>query len=210
MIPNSRRKLRTFEEACSKSIKHFRRYFMCRTIIMLQTLFIISLCFCLFRSFHASPRAARLALMIGIASSCLTILATYSMEQSSSWEANQFPVKKFTAFYRGPKFITAFTSARHHSLSWASSIQSIPPRLILATDTVVKRYTITRVCWEHWRPWRSKAYRLRGTDLRPKEQWRHVARLAVRLLPTVSIRQPTVCGSVLSSCQRGASGRARE
>ena len=36
-------------------------------------------------------------------------------------------VKKFPAFYRTRRFITAFTNARHLSLSWASSIQSIPP-----------------------------------------------------------------------------------
>ena len=36
-------------------------------------------------------------------------------------------VKKFLAFYGTRRFITAFTSARHLSLSWASSIQSIPP-----------------------------------------------------------------------------------
>ena len=36
-------------------------------------------------------------------------------------------VKKFLAFYGTRKFITAFTSARHLSLYWASSIQSIPP-----------------------------------------------------------------------------------
>jgi len=35
-------------------------------------------------------------------------------------------VKKFSAFYGTRRFITAFTSARHLSLSWASSIQSIP------------------------------------------------------------------------------------
>ena len=35
-------------------------------------------------------------------------------------------VKKFPAFYGTRRFITAFTSARHLSLSWASSIQSIP------------------------------------------------------------------------------------
>jgi len=37
-------------------------------------------------------------------------------------------VKKFPSFYRTWRFITAFTSARHLSLSWASPIQSIPPR----------------------------------------------------------------------------------
>jgi len=36
-------------------------------------------------------------------------------------------VKKFPAFHRTRRFITAFTSARHLSLSWVSSIQSIPP-----------------------------------------------------------------------------------
>jgi hypothetical protein len=36
-------------------------------------------------------------------------------------------VKKVPAFYGTRGFITAFTSARYLSLSWASSIQSIPP-----------------------------------------------------------------------------------
>ena len=36
-------------------------------------------------------------------------------------------VKKFPAFYGTWRFITAFTSARYLSLSWASSIQAIPP-----------------------------------------------------------------------------------
>jgi hypothetical protein len=36
-------------------------------------------------------------------------------------------VKKFLAFYGTRTFITAFTSARHLSLSWTFSIQSITP-----------------------------------------------------------------------------------
>jgi len=36
-------------------------------------------------------------------------------------------VKKFHAFYGTRRFITTFRSPRHLSLSWASSIQSIPP-----------------------------------------------------------------------------------
>jgi len=36
-------------------------------------------------------------------------------------------VKKFNAFYGTRRFIAAFTSARHLSLPWASSIQSIHP-----------------------------------------------------------------------------------
>ena len=38
-------------------------------------------------------------------------------------------VKKFPALYGTLKFTTAFTSARQLSLTWASSIQSIPPHL---------------------------------------------------------------------------------
>jgi len=38
-------------------------------------------------------------------------------------------VKKFLTFYGTRMFITALTSARHLSLSSASSIQSIPPHL---------------------------------------------------------------------------------
>jgi len=36
-------------------------------------------------------------------------------------------VKKFPAFYGTRRLVTAFTSARHLFLSWANSIQSIPP-----------------------------------------------------------------------------------
>ena len=38
-------------------------------------------------------------------------------------------VKKFTVFCGSQRFVTAFTSARHLSLSWTSSIQSTPPHL---------------------------------------------------------------------------------
>ena len=55
-------------------------------------------------------------------------LLTYSMVQSPSWEANCLQlVKKFPAFHRTRRFITALTSIRHLSLPWASSIQSIYP-----------------------------------------------------------------------------------
>jgi len=36
-------------------------------------------------------------------------------------------VKKFSAFHGTRRFISVFTSAHHLSLSWASSIQSMPP-----------------------------------------------------------------------------------
>ena len=35
--------------------------------------------------------------------------------------------RQFSTFYRSRRFITAFTSARHLSLSWTSSIKSITP-----------------------------------------------------------------------------------
>jgi hypothetical protein len=50
------------------------------------------------------------------------------MEQSSSWEVNQFAdSQEIPRIVWDPKFITAFTSACHLSLSWARLIQSIPP-----------------------------------------------------------------------------------
>ena len=55
-------------------------------------------------------------------------LLTHSKEQSSSSEANRSQlVKKFPAFYGTRRFITAFMRARHLSLNWANSTQSIPP-----------------------------------------------------------------------------------
>ena len=57
----------------------------------------------------------------------LTYLLTYSMEHSPSWEAVAQLIKKFPAFYGTQQFITAFTSARHLSLSWARSVQSVTP-----------------------------------------------------------------------------------
>ena len=53
------------------------------------------------------------------------LLLTYSLVQSPSWEDKL--VKKFPAFYGTRRFITALTSVRHLSLSWASPIQSTYP-----------------------------------------------------------------------------------
>ena len=50
------------------------------------------------------------------------------MVQSPSWEATSLQlVKKFPSFHGTRRFITALTSFRHLSLSWASPIQSIYP-----------------------------------------------------------------------------------
>ena len=61
--------------------------------------------------------------------SLLTYLITYLLTPWSTVLLEKLTgvqVKKFPALYGTRKFITAFTSARHLSLSWASSIQSIP------------------------------------------------------------------------------------
>jgi hypothetical protein len=46
-------------------------------------------------------------------------------------------VMKFLAFYEIRRFITAFTSARHLSLSSARSMQSMPPHPISYTSTLI-------------------------------------------------------------------------
>ena len=61
----------------------------------------------------------------------LTDLLTYLITPCSSVLLEKLTgsqlVKKFPAFYGNRRIITAFTSARHLSLSWARSIQSMPP-----------------------------------------------------------------------------------
>ena len=63
--------------------------------------------------------------------SLLFYLLTYLLTPRSRVLLEKFTglqlVKKFPAFYGTRRFITAFKSARHLSLSWANSIQSIPP-----------------------------------------------------------------------------------
>ena len=53
-------------------------------------------------------------------------VVTYSMQHSPSWEANRFSASQEIPRVYGPRrFITTFISARHLSLSWAISIQSM-------------------------------------------------------------------------------------
>ena len=55
-------------------------------------------------------------------------LFTYSMQHSLSEKLTSPQlVKKFPEFYGSQRFITPFTTARHLSLSWARSVQSMPP-----------------------------------------------------------------------------------
>jgi len=61
----------------------------------------------------------------------LTYLLTYLLIQLSRVLLEKVTgfnlVMKFPAFYGTRRIVTVFISARHLSLSWASSIQSIPP-----------------------------------------------------------------------------------
>ena len=62
----------------------------------------------------------------------LTYLHTYLLTSRSRALLEKLTgsqlVKKFPAFYGTRRFITAFTSARHLSLFWARSVQSMAPR----------------------------------------------------------------------------------
>ena len=66
-------------------------------------------------------------ILISYVSTTVSIyLLTYSMVQSPSWEANWFAASQEIPRILWNSFMTSFTSARHLSLSWASSIQSMP------------------------------------------------------------------------------------
>ena len=75
------------------------------------------------------PRNARLSNnSVSVLKYLFTYLLTpYSRVLLKKLTSSQL-VKKFPAFYGTQSFITTFTSARQLSLSWASWIQSIPPR----------------------------------------------------------------------------------
>jgi len=64
------------------------------------------------------------------------------MEQSPSWKANRFSASQEIPriFFGIRRFITAFTSAGHLSLSRASSIQSLPPHPTSRRPTVILSY----------------------------------------------------------------------
>ena len=68
--------------------------------------------------------------MVAIALQCIYLI-TYLLPSCSRILLEKLTgsklVKKFPAFYGTRRFITTFTSARHLSLSWAISIQSVPP-----------------------------------------------------------------------------------
>jgi hypothetical protein len=60
------------------------------------------------------------------------------MELSPSWEAaNCETTQEFPNIYGTQRLITVFTRALHWSLSWASSIQSIPPHHISPRSNLI-------------------------------------------------------------------------
>ena len=65
----------------------------------------------------------RTYLLTYLITSFLSALSRVLLEKLTGFQL----VKKFPQLYGTRRFITASTSARHLSLSWASSIQSIPP-----------------------------------------------------------------------------------
>jgi hypothetical protein len=76
----------------------------------------------------ATPQTERIEYFTLLTYLLLNYLLSYSMEQSPSWETIRFSAsQEITLILWNGIIITAFTSARHLSLSWASSIQSMPP-----------------------------------------------------------------------------------
>jgi hypothetical protein len=62
-------------------------------------------------------------LLTYLLTSLLTLWSKVLLEKLTGFQL----VKKFSSFYGTRRFITAFTSTRHLSLSWASSNQSMSP-----------------------------------------------------------------------------------
>jgi len=56
-------------------------------------------------------------------------------------------VKKFPAFHETRRFVTALTSVRHLSLSWASPIQSIYPHPHIVSPAQLRVIKSRRIRW---------------------------------------------------------------
>ena len=74
-------------------------------------------------SAHAPKKAATLLSLACLLTYLLTTRCRVLLEQLTGLQL----AKKFPAFHGTRRFITAFTSAHQISLSWASSIHSMPP-----------------------------------------------------------------------------------
>ena len=76
-------------------------------------------------------------LLTGLLNYLLTPRCTVLLEQLTGLQ----PVKKFPAFHRTQRFITALTTVRHLSLSWASPIQSIYPHHTSCRSVLVNKFS---------------------------------------------------------------------
>jgi hypothetical protein len=84
--------------------------------------------------------------MLPVLSHCVSISTgkdglaqwTNSHQHSPFWEAtNCSPTQEFSKSYGTRRFITMFTRARHWSLSWARSVQSIPLHSVYLWSNIV-------------------------------------------------------------------------
>jgi hypothetical protein len=93
-----------------------------------------------------NPRAAG-GSSVSVKSAAVTFVTyvTDRTEHSPSWVSNSLQhFKKFPAFNGIRRFITAFRRASRESLSWASSIQSMPPLQFL-WRSILKLFTRLRL-----------------------------------------------------------------
>jgi len=82
---------------------------------------------------------------------------TNSMEQRLSWEAYSSTANtNYPTFYETQRFITAFTRARHLSLSSATSIQSIAPHYTsLRSISILSSHLDRSYKYSYHNPWHS-------------------------------------------------------
>jgi hypothetical protein len=108
-------------------------------------------------------------------------------------------VKKFPAFYGTRRFITAFTNARQLSLSWARSIQSIPPtshflqirfNTILPSTSVPSKWSLS-LRFLHQNPVHASPLHHPSYMPRPSHSSRHIRPIFVNMAVRNSdIQQP--------------------
>ena len=115
------------------------------------------------------------------------------MVQSPSWEANWFAASQEIPHFHGTRrFITALTSVRHLSLSWASPIQSTSWRSILILST-----HLSLGLPSSWKLLRKLKWQIPREPLAALYDWchgpavdKHCSRLLLLLLPRPFLAWP--------------------
>ena len=110
---------------CERSTCFFATLFNFPLVYAVRDVHENFLCF----STNGTSQLSVYAVDINLQTHLLTYLLTPYYKVLLEKRTGSQPVKKFPAFYGTRMFITAFTSVRQLSLSWTSSIQSIPPHL---------------------------------------------------------------------------------